>query len=664
MNKIKKTKLLTTLALATTAMAMLGVGAIVSADDTAFIASAQDNATVTVAVGEEVTTHSYFDSALQYANGYESAKITLVADTVDGTNSKTIETNLTLDLAGKEMNNAFFGFSLEPSKPASLVIEDSSGNNAGRLSPGSGVVLSSLNSGSITINGGTLINAGICIGNENGVLTVNGGVFEGYLDIIAEAGTATINDGVFEGGFFGFYDGGEIFVKGGSYKSLNIRNGEFADVLADGYALKNSAGEYEDINSDYIIDYTCDSENEQWIYHDEYTVVEHICEIGYQINETQHWIACACFRGEPTAEKDNHTGGTAACTEKAVCDICEKEYGAEPMGHILGGDGNCTGCGEEIAFVVEWDDAVTYYLEMPALWKFKFGTGKLLADVTVEEAMSTGSGGYSTLDLNGYTVRVAEEATVANALFNASSEDSFLAIIDSSEEKTGAIDYDGVIFGGQGEIRVENCIFSDGIRVENMCIMDILAAGTCFGEAVVAGEATEFTTAITIAPHAYETQANETQHWTACDCGEETEKDNHTGGEATCTDKAICSECLQGYGELDEHVTDSPWRKNETHHWNGCIYGAEGGNCTEKFNYGEHADDDDNGECDTCEMEMQTQDDSVSDGTNGNAGSVGSVSEEADEGCGGSATDAMAGILGVLGLSVVAVIIRRRKISS
>ncbi|MBQ8322491.1 MAG: hypothetical protein IJX91_00845 [Clostridia bacterium] len=645
----KKTKLLTTLAFATGALATLGVGAAVNADDTALLASAQDTVAATVTVGEETTSYADFASALDYANTQESAKITLVAAEVEGVDDW-IDTDLTLDLAGKSINQLSLSFDSDSS--GSLVIEDSSGDNSGRLTSIPGLYFSTMLSGSVTINGGTFVGMGFSITEiapAESSVTINGGVFEDGIDISTKTGTATINDGVFENANFWFYEGGEIFVKGGSYKDLYVATGEFADVLADGYALQNSAGEYEDIHSNSIFDGTWDSENQQYIYNDEYTVVEHTCEIGYQADETQHWMGCACFRGALTAEKGDHTGGTATCTEKAVCETCNEAYGEEPAGHTggmatctekavcetcneaygeeptghsLDDDGTCENCGDEIVFMVESDEGTVYYTEMPDLAKFKYATGKLLADVTVETEMSTGSAGEPILDLNGYTIRVSEEATISDALFKTSSGDSRLLIIDTSEDKTGAIDYDGVVFGGNGEIKVEQCIFPSGLRVaEGYTVAGLVAEGSCLGGTTVAEDATEVSDELTIGAHEYEVKYDETQHWTECDCGEETEKSAHTGGEATCKKKARCEECKQRYGELADH-----------------------------------ADEDSDGECDTCDEEMEVGGNTSSDTT--------SDGEETDGGCGGTATDAAAGLLGVLGLAVVAVIIRRRKTSS
>lgn len=47
----------------------------------------------------------------------------------------------------------------------------------------------------------------------------------------------------------------------------------------------------------------------------------------YRYDGDQHWKKCANCNAEDTANKENHTGGTANCIEKAVCTSCNQEYG-------------------------------------------------------------------------------------------------------------------------------------------------------------------------------------------------------------------------------------------------------------------------------------------------------------------------------------------------
>ena len=71
--------------------------------------------------------------------------------------------------------------------------------------------------------------------------------------------------------------------------------------------------------------------------------------------------------------------------------------------------------------------------------------------------------------------------------------------------------------------------------------------------------------------HSLTKNVNETQHQVKCEsCGYKTEWENHTGGTATCTAKAVCSVCGESYGELAAHVADSNYRYNADGHWTAC----------------------------------------------------------------------------------------------
>lgn len=74
-----------------------------------------------------------------------------------------------------------------------------------------------------------------------------------------------------------------------------------------------------------------------------------------------------------------------------------------------------------------------------------------------------------------------------------------------------------------------------------------------------------------VTAHSLTKNVNETQHQVKCEsCGYETEWENHTGGTATCTAKAVCSVCGESYGELAAHVADSNYRYNADGHWTAC----------------------------------------------------------------------------------------------
>ena len=92
--------------------------------------------------------------------------------------------------------------------------------------------------------------------------------------------------------------------------------------------------------------------------------------------------------------------------------------------------------------------------------------------------------------------------------------------------------------------------------------------------------------------HTYNTtwSTDETNHWHECSvCGDKKDlaahvdanKDHncdvcgkkmsdHTGGTATCKDKATCTICGQKYGDLAAHNYKTEWSKDKNRHWHEC----------------------------------------------------------------------------------------------
>ncbi len=151
-----------------------------------------------------------------------------------------------------------------------------------------------------------------------------------------------------------------------------------------------------------------------------------------------HWRAALCCNGA-VSEKTAHAGGTATCTERAICSVCGASYGAEP-GHVWG----------------NW--------------------------------ISNGDGTHT--------------RTCAN---------------DENHTET------------------DDCSGDEA---------------TCTQKAKCTVCATEYGSTL---PHTYGTEwkSDGTNHWHECACGAKKDAAAHSGGEATCTEKAECSVCGNSYGEKD-----------------------------------------------------------------------------------------------------------------
>ena len=80
-------------------------------------------------------------------------------------------------------------------------------------------------------------------------------------------------------------------------------------------------------------------------------------------------------------------------------------------------------------------------------------------------------------------------------------------------------------------------------------------------------------------------KSNDTKHWKeyAC-CGAHAEEAAHSGGTATCQNKAVCSTCNKPYGNLGSHVPASTWSKDASGHWHAC----QTPNCNEQLAFTAH----------------------------------------------------------------------------
>lgn len=85
---------------------------------------------------------------------------------------------------------------------------------------------------------------------------------------------------------------------------------------------------------------------------------------------------------------------------------------------------------------------------------------------------------------------------------------------------------------------------------------------------VLASEAVKVTIDEHICAAQGEWQHDESGHWKLCSCGVEVDREDHSGGEATCTAPAICEVCEKPYGEknADNHTDTVVWVQTETIH--------------------------------------------------------------------------------------------------
>lgn len=77
-------------------------------------------------------------------------------------------------------------------------------------------------------------------------------------------------------------------------------------------------------------------------------------------------------------------------------------------------------------------------------------------------------------------------------------------------------------------------------------------------------------------------KSNETEHWQVCACGAVFNKANHSGGTATCTQRATCTVCGAEYGDALGHDFTTSWTHDDNMHWKQCS------RCDKKDDVGPH----------------------------------------------------------------------------
>ena len=90
-------------------------------------------------------------------------------------------------------------------------------------------------------------------------------------------------------------------------------------------------------------------------------------------------------------------------------------------------------------------------------------------------------------------------------------------------------------------------------------------------------------------------QYDDDEHWKLCACGAEVGRAAHSGGTATCTAQAVCTECSQSYGSVNDsnHTGTVVWSQTATTHKQ--VY-----NCCQTEVSAEENHKWENGECTVC----------------------------------------------------------------
>lgn len=420
-----------------------------------------------------------------------------------------------------------------------------SGKNTSTWNKGQGAL--QINDGSITNNTATGNGGGVYI-NERGLLTITGGN--------VTDNTATVNGGgvYFNGESKKFNISGNINVTGnkksGKANNIYLPNGQIIKIMgeltntapigvttevepdssnyvqiASGRAAYATPDKFQYENNDTSISAVLSGSNNLLV------ACEHNWGTTWQTDSTSHWHSCSICNGKDNIV--NHSGGTATCTEKAICEGCSLPYG-NTLGHDFTGGTWQTDADHHWKKCSRCDVTDT---ESPHEWN----SGKVTTQPTCTTA------GQKT-----YTCTVCSATKVET-----------LDALGHNFAKYDAKAATCTEIGWNTYFTCTNCNYTTYKEIAALGhdkISHKAKAATCTEKGWNAYDTCsrcDYTTYKEIAALGHDFTSNTWQsdanwHWKKCSrCKAAGKKTQHTGGTATCKDRAVCTTCSKAYGTLD-----------------------------------------------------------------------------------------------------------------
>ena len=343
----------------------------------------------------------------------------------------------------------------------------------------------------------------------------------------------------------------------------------------------------------------------------------HTYSTEWSTDSANHWHECSCGDKKDLAphvdanndhncdvcgwKMSDHTGGTATCKEKATCTICGQQYGSLAAHN----------------YKTEWStDETNHWHECSVCGDKK----DLAAHVDANNDHNCDVCGKKTSDHTGGTATCKDKATctICGQKYGELAAHNYKTEWSTDEtnhwhecsvcgdKKDEAAHIPGA---AATETTPQTCTIcgyvikaalghTHNFNQKNTSETYLKSAATCTKKAVyyyscTCGEkGTETFESGELAAHAYKTtwSNDNASHWHSCYvCGDKKDEEvhidknkdhncdvcgkkmtDHTGGTATCKDRATCSICGEKYGSLAGHVYKTIWSYDETNHWHEC----------------------------------------------------------------------------------------------
>ena len=311
-------------------------------------------------------------------------------------------------------------------------------------------------------------------------------------------------------------------------------------------------------------------ENKNETTEDELIIPAPVHEYGDYLADTEyHWKSCGCGN---IVEREQHTGGEASCTQKAQCEVCNLYYGeVDSNNHKnteIRNEKDPTCSEEGYTGDTYCADCDTLLEEGEAIEKVPHSGGEATcSDKAICEMCGQEYGELNSENHKNTEIRNEKDPTCSEEGYTG---DTYCADCDTLLEEGEAIEK--VPHSG-GEATCSNKALCE------MCNQEYGELDADNHKNVVTENEKEATCE----------DAGYTGDKVCKDCGvtletgKEIQAKGHTGGEATCTNKAVCEVCGKEYGELDAdnhkntEFRDSVQATEESEGYTGDLYCSDCG---------------------------------------------------------------------------------------
>jgi len=248
---------------------------------------------------------------------------------------------------------------------------------------------------------------------------------------------------------------------------------------------------------------------------------EHSYSDSWKSNSYNHWKECTC--GE-TSELNAHSGGTATCESRAICETCGKHYG-----------------GYKNHSYSEWE-TVTEPTEIS--YGLKQRTCSVCNDIEekridkLEHEHDYGNE-WESNTYNHWKECTCGDIIELNSHSGGTSTCESKAICEECGKSYGSYEEHSY---GEWETVTEPTESSDGLKQRSCSV-----CGDVEEEVIPKIEHDH------VHNYSSDWKFDIVSHWKECSCTAISELNQHSGGTATCKDPAVCGICGQKYGSVSDH---------------------------------------------------------------------------------------------------------------